>query len=951
MKEYENEKSGNLLKKIAWWVVLAVLLIFGISFAVSLFYDYTEFKEIGEGYANVLFTNLSFKIFTQLLGFVILFILISCSIFILRRNLLLMGAESGILRKRFIFIVISFVLSLMLSSIISSDLYTKLLMFLNPKWFGKSDPIFSRDIGYYVFQRPFLSSVMGTLMTAWTLITVISLLAYMFFGMVRSGYTFRELFKEKLISVHNIINIAILLLINCATYRFKAEELLYQSFGDLSGAGYTDINIWLRYYNVVPYLIIVIAIAAIIFAFRGNFKFAALSIALFPCFWAVMGITAIITQTMVVAPNEVLRESKYIEYNIDYTKSAYGLDNTKENIFSVDNDLSALSIEENQETINNIRILDLSANLTVLNQIQGIRNYYRFYETDIIPYTINGQKTAIAITPREIVKDNLSDTANTYINKKLRYTHGFGVAANAINRVSSQGQPEFLIKDIPPKSADESLNITQPRIYFGELTNDYVIVNNSKYKELDYSEGQEDIEFSYDGKAGIKLNFLNRVMFAAKYADFRLLISDLVSSDSKILLNRNITERVKKVAPFLKYDNDPYMIIDENGRLKWIIDAYTTTSKYPYSQSMGEFNYIRNSVKVMIDAYDGDVNFYIIDETDPIIQAYKSIYPTLFTDSDLPKALMENCKYPEYLFSVKAQIFTKYHVSSPTAFYNKNDLWVIAKEKYGVSNEVRDIAPYYNMMRIEDGGENELLLTIPYTLSNKDNMVAWLAVRNDWDNYGDLVVYKFPKDINIYGPMQIENRINSDTEISKGLALWSQGGSKVIRGNMMVVPVGNSILYVEPLYMTTNNDSNLPELKQVIVAYGEKIVMRNTLLEAIYALIDKSAPQSSEDELSQFIVDLSEDEILTKIVDDFNTVQEASKQGDWKKFGEAMQELGESISEIEKRKNQNYSEENASENESGASQQNNNGYNTMNGLDNSGAENNFNISENNENLN
>lgn len=951
MKENGNEKSGNILKKLAWWVVTAILLIFCISFCISLFYDYTEIKEIGEAYINILFTNLSLKIITQLLGFIILFILISCSIFILRRNLMLMGAESGILRKRLVFVVISFILSIMLSTIINSDLYTKLLMFLNPKWFGKSDPIFSRDIGYYVFQRPFLSSVIETLMTAWTLITVISLLAYMFFGMVRSGYTFRELFKEKLVLIHNIINVAVLLLINCATYRFKAEELLYSNFGDLSGAGYTDINIWLRYYNVVPYLIIVIAIAAIIFAFRGNFKFAALSIALFPCFWAVMGVTSIITQTMVVAPNEVLRESKYIEYNIDYTKSAYGLDNTKENIFSVDNDLSASSIEENRETINNIRILDLPANLTVLNQIQGIRNYYRFYETDIIPYTINGQKTAIAITPREIVKDNLSDTANTYINKKLRYTHGFGVAANVINRVSEQGQPEFLIKDIPPKSADEALNITQPRIYFGELTNDYVIVNNSKYKELDYSEGQEDIEFSYDGKAGIKLNFINRVMFAAKYGDFRLLISNLVNSESKILSNRNITDRVKKVAPFLKYDNDPYMIIDENGRLKWIIDAYTTTSKYPYSQNMGEFNYIRNSVKIMIDAYDGDVNFYIIDETDPIIQSYKSIYPTLFTDGELPEALKNNCKYPEYLFSVKAQIFAKYHVNSPTAFYNKNDLWVIAKEKYGVSNEVRDIAPYYNMMKIEDGGENELLLTIPYTLSNKDNMVAWLAVRNEWDNYGDMVVYKFPKDINIYGPMQIENRINSDTEISKGLALWSQGGSKVIRGNMMIIPVGNSILYVEPLYMTTNNESNLPELKQVIVAYEEKIVMKNTLLDAIYALVDKPAPQSGGNELSSFIADLSEDEILTKIVNDFNNVQEASRQADWEKFGKSMRELEESISEIEKRKNQNYSENDISGYEKEALEQNIDDSNTSNSLDNSNAENRLSIGENTESLN
>ncbi len=509
-------------------------------------------------------------------------------------------------------------------------------------------------------------------------------------------------------------------------------------------------------------------------------------------------------------------------------------------------------------------------------------------------------KTAVAITPREITKENLSDSADTYINRTLRYTHGFGVAMNVINRVSAQGQPEFLIKDIPPKSAEGIQRIKQPRIYYGELTNDYVVVGNEKYKELDYSEGQEDIEFSYDGSGGLRLGFFNRLMFAAKYGDIRLLISDLVSDDSRILINRNIVERLKIAAPFLNYDPDPYMVIDDDGSLKWIVDAYTTTSDYPYSQSYGEFNYIRNSIKAVVDAYNGDVTFYIVDKNDPIAMSYNSMYPDLFSKNDMPAGLKKYMKYPEYMFKVQSTVYGKYHISDPTVFYNKNDNWVVAKEKYGSTSEAKDIAPYYSMMKLENEDSEEMLLTIPYTLANKDNMVAWLAVRNEWDNYGRLQVYKFPKDINVYGPMQVENRINSDMEISKELNLWSQGGSKVIRGNMIVVPIKNSIMYVEPIYITSSNQSALPELKQVVVAYNEKIVMKSTLSDAIYALFGEKAPQvpTVNDEFTEEN-EISYDDAAKRVVEEFKKVKDATSQNDWSGFGEAMKSLEQSVAELE----------------------------------------------------
>ena len=471
---------------------------------------------------------------------------------------------------------------------------------------------------------------------------------------------------------------------------------------------------------------------------------------------------------------------------------------------------------------------------------------------------------------------------------------------NAINKVTGEGQPEFLIKDIPPKSKEGVPEIKEPRIYYGEITDDYVVVGNEKYKELDYSENQEDIEFSYNGSGGVKLSPLNRLIFAVKYGDVRLLISDLVSSNSRILINRNIKKRLSIIAPFLKYDNDPYIVIDGEGKLKWIVDAYTTTNLYPYSQSVGEFNYIRNSVKATIDAYTGEVKLYIADPNDPIIRVYQKIYPDVFEKEELPKDLKSHIKYPEYIFDIQAKVYGKYHISNPTVFYNKNDMWDIAKERYGTSNEERPIAPYYNMMALSGESEEELLLTIPYTLANKDNMVAWLAVRNEWDNYGKLQVYKFPKDVNIYGPMQVENRINSHMEISKELNLWSQGGSQVIRGNMIVVPLENSILYVEPIYIASSNKSTLPELKQVVAAYGDKIVMKSTLEDALYALFGESAPLDTNviEEGEAFETLPTYPDAVDKVISEFEKVKKATANNDWSAFGESMKALEQSVEEL-----------------------------------------------------
>lgn len=899
VKGFNNDGKKSGFARRAALIIIAVIAFILIFKGGRFYMEYIQLREIGEQYTSVFFKRFFMSIAVQAVSLIGIFAAVMINIIFVRGNLKSVGADLGIIRTKRMSCLISLLIALLLGTVISGSLYEKLLMFANPQWFGKTDPVFGKDIGYYIFQRPFLSALMDSVLSIWLFTACFAAVLYWVFGCAAGNLKTGELFSVRGIAIHTYVNIAVLLIINSVSYIFKAENILYGTFGDLQGAGYTDKIIWLNYYRIAPFLAIVLIVIAIMQLYRGKRGAAVRTVLIFPAFWILAGVAAFAVQTVVVSPNEVIRESQSISDNIKCTQDAYGLSDITETEFSVDNNLTAQDIRDSESITDNIRILDLNANLTVLNQIQGIRNYYRFHETDIVPYEINGKKTAVAITPREITKENLSDSSDTYINRTLRYTHGFGLAMNTINRVTAQGQPEFLIKDIPPKSAEGIQTIKQPRIYYGELTDDYVVVGNDKYKELDYSEGQEDMEFSYDGTGGVRLGLLNRALFAVKYGDVRLLISDLVSGNSRILINRNIIERLRMAAPFLQYDNDPYMVIDGDGSLKWIVDAYTTTKYYPYAQNYGSFNYIRNSVKAVVDAYNGSVTFYIIDKNDPIAACYNSIYPELFSKDEMSDELKKHTKYPEYLFGVQSAMYGQYHISNPTSFYNKNDMWVVAKERYGTSSEEKEIAAYYNMMRLENSDSEELLLTIPYTLANKDNMVAWFAVQNEWGDYGKLRVYKFPKDINVYGPMQIENRINSHMEISKELNLWSQGGSRVIRGNMIVVPIKNSIMYVEPIYIASTNQSNLPELKQVVVAYNEKIAMESTLNEALYAVFGEKAPP--EEEISgEFHIDepITYEDAAKRVIDEFNRVKAASANNDWSSFGDSMKALEQSVDEL-----------------------------------------------------
>lgn len=836
-----NSKMFNTTKPLVWFLaVVCFLLVAG--FGASLFVEYIQIKEIGQQYVGVFGTNIKVRLIAQAVSLLIVFVLFGANNFVLRKILMKDHDDLPLISKIMPMLLLTFIISFIASRFISDSVYDEFLTFANSTAFGRVDPVFSNDIGYYLFQRPFMVSLVDSVKVILIIQTIYTAVIYVFLNM-RSGIeSFGEVFKNRSVLMHNVVNVFLVLVAIAFTFRYSSEEMLYQSFGELTGAGYTNIYVWANYYAVAPYLFVALMALALFFFFRSRIKAGIVTILIFPAAWLVTGAIAFAVQTFVVAPNGVAVEAPNIENNIYMTREAYGLDEIIVEDFAIDNTLTPADLVENEETVENIRIIDYNANVTALNKLQGIKPYYTFKSADVVSYDVDGKPTAVAIGAREIDPEKLAAESNdAYLNRTYKYTHGYGVAMNKMNVATNEGQPEFIVRDIPVVSDSGVVAVTQPRIYYGEFTNSHVIVN-TKLKEIDYSEGQQNVEFSYDGAGGIKLDFFNKVLFSILNGDYKMLVSNQITDESKILVNRNIVERVKRVAPFFMYDENPYIIIDDSGRLKWILDAYSTSAYYPYAQKYGSFNYIRNSAKVVVDAYDGTVTFYVADEDDPVIKTYQKIYPDMFSAEPMPEDLKRHVRYPEKLFKIQAEMYKQYHITDAHVFYNKSDVWDIAKEKYA-KNESQYIEPYYNMMKIkgfDEKGES-LLLTMPFTIQNKDYISSWLAAGSDDKYYGKLVLYRFTNaEKNSYGTMQMENRIDNDPTISSQMTLWGQGGSSVVRGNMIVVPIKDSLLYVEPVYITTQNAASFPELKRVIVAYKENIVMEATLKECFDKLFTKT---------------------------------------------------------------------------------------------------------------
>jgi uncharacterized protein len=586
--------------------------------------------------------------------------------------------------------------------------------------------------------------------------------------------------------------------------------------------------------------------------------------------------------------------------------------------FAVKQDLTAQDIEENRVTVNNIPINDYRLALDIYNQIQGLKNYYQFNDLDIDRYMINGVYRQVFISPRELLTSNIpsQNQGTSWINKYLKYTHGYGVAMSPVNEVTPSGQPRLFIRDLPVIS-DVDIKIDRPEIYYGELTKDFVIVN-SREKEFDYPTSNTNVETTYEGAGGINLGFLNKIMFAVREGKLNFLLSQDINANSKILINRDIQTRVQKVAPFLIYDEDPY-IVAADGRLYWIIDAYTVSSRYPYSEPIDErsnINYIRNSVKVVIDAYDGTTSYYIADNTDPVVQTYAKIFKTLFKPLDeMPTELSAHIRYPQTMFDIQSNMYKKYHIKSARELYNKSDIWDIATQIYTAAEnkDQQRVESSYLIMRLPDSVKEEFLLMIPYTPLGKTNMIAWLAVKNDGEDYGQLVQYSFPSGQIIEGPMQVEGIISQDTVIGPQLNLLATGGnSTVVRGNLLTIPIEDSLLYVEPIYIKAANANALPEMKKVVVYYRNRVVMEDTLeqgLERIFQLKQNQPGPQQPEQPQQPTPGEDTASLITRANEAFRLSQEAMKNGNWTEYGNRLRELEEILSRLNALTNQDTEEQ------------------------------------------
>jgi hypothetical protein len=780
------------------------------------------------------------------------------------------------------------------------------LMARHSQTIGRQDPLFGIDLGFYLFRLPFNWFLYHLALIA----IIVCLLSAVFLYLVEGGVwvTPRGPKVMGLARTHLMALAGLLFVVFAYRARLAMYGLLYSPRGLIYGAGYSDVHATLPVLRAELFLCLLTGVAFVAGAVRGRVRPALYSVGLLVAV-AVLGgsIYPEIIQRLVVAPNEIDREHDYIENAIKFTRQAYALDRFEEREFSAVEDLSLDDIRKNEATFRNVRMWDHKPLLTTFAQLQEIRTYYDFQHVDNDRYWINEVYRQVSLSPRELSAASLP--GRSWINEHLAYTHGFGLCLGPVNEFTSEGLPVLFIKNIPPVSTT-SIRITRPEVYFGELQNDYCFVR-TRAQEFDYPQGDQNVYTNYQGQGGIPVeNFWRRLLFTLEFGEKNILFSGDIQPESRLMIYRRILDRAQRLTPFLSYDHDPYMVIANNGSLYWILDGYTTSEMYPYSEpAEGVGNYVRNAVKVTINAYSGQVRFYISDASDPLIQAYSSIFPGVFEPlSAMPEDLRAHIRYPEEFFSVQAAKYALFHMTDPRVFYNKEDLWRVAQS--AARGAAAPMTPYFTIMKLAEVGEREeFILMVPFTPSRKDNMIAWMAARCDGADYGKVLVFTFPKQKLVYGPQQIESRIDQDPGISQELTLWGQGGSTVIRGTLLVVPVLNSVLYVEPLYLAAEAGGGLPQLKRVIVAYSDHVVMEDTLdaaLSKIFsgAVTTSTAPAPPAGPGAQAPTKapagaaLDTQALIREANQHYQRALQLQRQGDWAGYGEEVKKLGEVLSRL-----------------------------------------------------
>lgn len=902
------------LSIISFLILILFVVLPGL---VALLVDWFWFKQLG--YQGLFSTRLNAKILLGLgvgmISFVLIYINIRIASHVSRKSekLNFLDGVSIDISKYInkLILIVSLILGVF-AGLAASAQWVKVLQYLNYTPFDTSDPIFNKNIGYYFFTIPFFKMMMGYLF----LIIIASLIGcfaiYAIKGFVNIPKKIIRLTStpNQVIDNYNfvtnqaakfhlsILGVIIFLLLALQTHFISIPELTYSASELFVGAGYTDIHANLPIMRVLEVGAIVCAILLIINVYTKKNKLVYIAVGLYIALGMVQGIYATGIQKLIVIPNELTKESPYLKHNIKATQEAWGIDKVEKKELTTDSSLSAKDIEENELTIKNVRLWDRQPLLDTFSQIQEIRTYYDFISVDNDRYNINNEYRQVMLSPRELNSESLPN--KSFINERFTFTHGYGLTLGPVNQVTKEGLPLLFTKDLPPVSEIDSLQIKRPEIYYGELSNDYVFVN-TKAQEFDYPQGEENVFSEYEGSGGMPVdNLFKKALFALHFGSLKILLSNDLDVNSKVLYHRNIETRVKKAMPFLEYDGDPYMVIDSQGALKWIYDAYTTSSRYPYSQTMNNGkNYMRNSVKVVIDAYNGSMDFYIADSTDPLIKTYEKIFPGVYKPlSDLPEDLKAHLRYPEDIFNYQTKLYRTYHMDQPQIFYNKEDQWEIPYVNEGNST---DPIMRHLIMRLPDEKEEEFILMIPYTPRQKDNMAAWMVARSDGENYGKLVVYQFGKQKLIFGPKQIDNRINQDAEISRQVSLWDQRGSEVVQGNLLVIPIKESLLYVRPLYIRADG-GKIPELKRVIVAYENKIIMGETLDEALQQIFGVETKTQVSNDTKEEKTDKAESKSTINLVDEakkyFEQAQVAQQKGDWTAYGENINKLEEILQQL-----------------------------------------------------
>ncbi len=927
--------------KVVLGILIALVVIAALAGVLITFItDYLWFKDLG--YASVFWTKLLSQLKLGIPCFIVSAGLIRLYLQLIQKDydkkveVVTFNAKDTTINK--ISWLIAAVAAFLFTMMTTTTLWYEIMSFIHKTKFGREDPLFGNDISTYIFALPLANEIYSLALNFIIGLVAVTLIYYAYLVWAKRPKGFQAAISDAAedefsgtrdprmigrnllsdnwrtllqIGMRQVIILAVIIFaVLAAGFFLKQYGLLYNQGSVVYGAGYVDANIHLWMYRI---LIALSAVSAVTFCLglkNKKVKLAAAGpVAMILVFALGTGV-GMIVQNFVVAPDEINKESPYIQNNIEMTQAAYGLDKIEESSFAADDALTAEDITKNSAIFENIRINDFGPTKQFYNQRQSIKQYYTFHGVDVDRYQVDGDYSQVFLSAREIDEERIN---SQWITKHLKYTHGYGITLSKVNSITASGQPDIMIQNVPPESQVPEIQLTRPEIYFGELTDNYIIVNTDE-KEFDYPLGESNVYTEYESDSGINLNPLNRVLFAIREHSMKILVSTNISSNSKILVDRNIETRVKKIAPYLSYDKDPYMVVSDDGQLYWMIDAYTTSSYYPYTEPYaGQLNYIRNSVKVVVNAYDGNVSFYIVDPEDPVVMTMAKIFPKLFKSVEqMPQDLYKHIRYPKSLFEVQAEMYTKYHMKDVSVFYQGEDQWDIANEIYG--QETTQMDSNYFIMSLPGSTEEEFLLTISYTPISKNNMTGMLIARCDGEHYGELKLYRMPKGKTVYGPAQVEAQIDQDPNISKEFSLWSQRGSTYLRGNMFVIPVEDSLMYVEPIYLQADNDSSLPEVKRVIAVFNDNIAYEATLGDALKTLFGREigelayvgeidadpaeveaaengeAPAEGEQEAGEAQA-ATQEELIQKANEVFDKAVTAQQSGDWAAYGDYLKEL------------------------------------------------------------